>query len=304
MAKFRARWSLDSTKLGVYTFSMPLAAIILLLAAQASAQTRGTDGCFEGMAPVEGFCIDKWEAVAVDLNTSEEASPYFVLRGGKDYPGARWQEAVWKAKPKADYPLPPLPASQNSTAFKPKAVTKPGVYPQGFSTKQTAAAACQNAGKRLCTRQEWYKACIGPDQSAAEGKFPVLFPYGSSYSKDKCNFNVVNAHPLLVVGRSSSELDDPRLMLAKKDGRRLLAKTGDFADCTNGYGVFDMVGNQDEIVDDPPGGNMLFVGSFYSRDQTKTGPQGCASMIGGHVEGYFDYSLGFRCCSERVARAQ
>lgn len=259
--------------------------------------TTRASACPPEMTAVDQFCIDKWEASVVDKNTGQDASPYFVLDARKGFPGARWQEARWKAKPHAKYPLPPLPPAHASDAFEPKAVSRPGVYPQGFSTRPTAELACKNAGKRLCTRAEWYKACAG--SSAPAGKFPVTFPYGPKYAAGTCNFNVSGGHPLLILGRSSSELDDPRLMLAEKSGKRLLARTGDYSGCVSPCGVYDMVGNQDEIVADRNGQNMTFVGSFYSRDQSRGGPQGCASAIIGHVATYFDYSLGFRCCADR-----
>jgi formylglycine-generating enzyme required for sulfatase activity len=102
----------------------------------------------------------------------------------------------------------------------------------------------------------------------------------------------------MIVGRSSSELDDPRLMLAESGGRRLLAKTGTFSECANAYGVYDMVGNQDEVVSDTVGDHMVFVGSFYSRAQSK--PLGCASAISAHHASlYTDYSIGLRCCKDR-----
>ena len=106
------------------------------------------------------FCIDKWEASVVDASTGDEASPYYVPESGR----ARSQHSRWKAKPSkndAKYPLPPLPAAHASKDFRPKAVSQPDVYPQGFATHASAALACENAGKRLCTRKEWYKACAG-----------------------------------------------------------------------------------------------------------------------------------------------
>ena len=50
---------------------------------------------------------------------------------------------------------------QFQQSFTPMAVSKPNVYPQGFMTRIAAGQACSNAGKRLCTREEWYRACAG-----------------------------------------------------------------------------------------------------------------------------------------------
>ncbi|HBL18934.1 MAG: hypothetical protein A2X36_03825 [Elusimicrobia bacterium GWA2_69_24] len=254
--------------------------------------------CPEGMANIEGrYCIDRWEASVVDRATHEPASPYYTPNPSKRWPGAVWQYEHWSAKPSlANYPMPELPDFERSPSFSPMAVSKPGVYPQGFMNKPAAELACRNAGKRLCAREEWHQACAGPDAPQAQGgSFPVTFPYGKSYQKGMCNFGT--SHPLMILKRSNNELSDPRLMLAESGGRRVLARTGDFAQCRNSYGVYDMVGNQDEIVADPPGDNMVFVGSFYSRAVSGT-PRGCASAITSHAESYNDYSIGFRCCSE------
>jgi hypothetical protein len=262
-----------------------------------------SQGCPEGMADIEGrFCIDRWEAVTIDRRTGAPLSPYYTPNPAQKWPGVAAQYKSWADKPSPrGYAMPELPEMEKSGIFEPAAVSKPGVYPQGFMNHALADLACRNAGKRLCTHDEWYRACVGPDgpRPAPGGPYPIAFPYGKTYDKGRCNFQVVAGHPLLIVGRSSSELDDPRLMLADKSGRRLLAKTGAFSDCTNDYGVYDMVGNQDEVIADMVGDHMVFVGSFYSRDQGGN-PRGCASAISAHHASlYSDYSIGYRCCKDR-----
>lgn len=76
-----------------------------------------------------------------------------------------------------------------------------------------AAAACAEEGKRLCSSVEWVRACVGPEGSD--------FPYGAAYQPARCN-----------------TLDNPR--------SRGLAAAGSYADCVNGYGLFDMSGNAAE----------------------------------------------------------
>ncbi|MBI5208732.1 MAG: hypothetical protein HY927_02015 [Elusimicrobia bacterium] len=273
--------------------ALPLG-VLLALASPARA------GCPEGMADVgSAFCIDRYEATVVERDTRQPVSPYYTPNPAKGYLGARWQFKRWADKPSsAGVDMPEFPEVERGP-FEPMAVSKEGVYPQGFMNRAVAERACRNAGKRLCKRSEWYKACVGPDvRRPPDGHYAPRFPYGAKYEKGKCNYHVVPGHPLLLLGRSSSELDDPRLMLAQNNGMRLLAKTGAFAECTNGYGVYDMVGNQDEVVDDKAGDNMIFVGSFYSRAQGAQ-PDGCASAISAHhASGYIDYSIGFRCCAD------
>ena len=61
----------------------------------------------------------------------------------------------------------------------------------------------------------------------------------------------------------------------------------------NAYGVFDMVGNLHEWIDDPEG---TFRGGFYM-DTSRNG-DGCSYETTAHNVQYHDYSTGFRCCME------
>ena len=51
-----------------------------------------------------------------------------------------------------------------------------GVRPQGYISQLEAASACQNAGKRLCTLSEWYRAC--------RGEHDTLYPYGATFVRE------------------------------------------------------------------------------------------------------------------------
>ena len=84
-------------------------------------------------------------------------------------------------------------------------------------------------------------------------------------------------------------MNDPRLNQAPGT----LAKTGEHSSCTNGYGVYDMVGNLHEWVDDPDG---TFQGGYYL--DTHLNGDGCTYRTVAHAASYHDYSTGFRCCVE------
>ena len=62
---------------------------------------------------------------------------------------------------------------------------------------------------------------------------------------------------------------------------------------TNAYGVFDMVGNLHEWVDDPDG---TFQGGYYL--DTHINGDGCYYRTTFHAMSYYDYSTGFRCCAD------
>jgi hypothetical protein len=89
------------------------------------------------------------------------------------------------------------------------------------------------------------------------------------------------------------EMNDPRLN--QLEGT--VAPTGAHQGCTNGYGIFDMVGNLHEWTSDP---NGTFLGGYYL-DTRKNG-DGCTYRTVVHEFSYHDYSTGFRCCADPVPR--
>jgi len=74
-----------------------------------------------------------------------------------------------------------------------------------------------------------------------------------------------------------------------------LAKTGEHKGCSNGYGVYDMVGNLHEWVSDP---NGSFYGGYYQDVDTIGHGAGCGYKTTAHEARYHDYSTGFRCCAD------
>ena len=84
-------------------------------------------------------------------------------------------------------------------------------------------------------------------------------------------------------------MNDPRL----NELEGTLAKTGTHEGCTNGYGVYDMVGNIHEWVADP---NGTFQGGYYQ--DTHLNGEGCTYKTMAHAAWYHDYSTGFRCCAD------
>ena len=164
------------------------------------------------------------------------------------------------------------------------ATTGPGEAPQGYISQTAAAAACTNANKRLCTTDEWMRACQGPAG--------WTYPYGNDYDPSACNEG--RAHPVITYfgstpDWSTTEMNHPALnQLA--DG---LAAGGDYAACLSAEGVWDLHGNLHEWIDDPDG---TFKGGFYV-DAVINGA-GCGYTTTAHTVTYHDYSTGFRCCSE------
>lgn len=213
--------------------------------------------CPADMASVDDrFCVDKYEASLVE-----------VLPGGR--------EQAWP------YYLP----VEGHTV---RAVSEKGVYPQGYISGKQAAAACKGSGKRLCKPAEWKTACKGPEQRQ--------FGYGQDHRPGTCNDHGKSGMGKLYGGEIAqgrgfvwNNMNDPQLNQLPGT----LAETGSHDGCTNGYGVYDMVGNIHEWVDDPAG---TFQGGYYL-DVRQNG-DGCGYRTDAHELAYHDYSTGFRCCSD------
>src|SRR5690606_32266321 len=154
-------------------------------------------------------------------------------------------------------------------------------------TFYSAKKSCENAGKRLCSEEEWVRAC--------RGNRGTKHPYGANFKLGACNvYRMI--HPAYELhGNSSLGHLDPRLHLVRENGERpLLMETASHPECvatlTEGE-VCDRVGNLDDWIDDP---NGVFVGGFFGR-QTR---EGCEAKIEGRSPLYTGYSLGTRCCKD------
>jgi hypothetical protein len=209
----------------------------------------GESGCPAGMVRVEGFCVDRYEASLETLD-GLPWSPYF-----------------------------------NPAGVTVRAVSMEGAVPQAFVSGKQAKAACENAGKRLCTDAEWLRACRGPDGST--------YPFGNAAAPGTCN-DARAEHPAIEYYGTTeswiwSELDNACLdQLADS-----LDRTGQNAGCVTAEGAFDMMGNLHEWTADPDG---TFRGGFFV-DTVVNGP-GCLYKTTAHTTTYWDYSTGFRCCAD------
>jgi formylglycine-generating enzyme required for sulfatase activity len=239
------------------------------------------------MARVGNSCIDRWEVHTVDAKTKLPLSPFYppeplLLR--KVYTFWSTEASRTGSERARQLALPPVPEHQKAH-FEPRAMSAPGVLPQGYMTYYSAKKSCENAGKRLCSEEEWVRAC--------RGKRGTKHPYGENFLVGKCNI-FRQIHPAYELhGNSSLGHLDPRLHLVVEGlDQPLLMETGQLSQCVSEVRegtVFDLEGNLDEWIDDEKG---VFVGGFFSR-QTK---EGCEAKIEGHAPVYTDYSLGTRCC--------
>jgi formylglycine-generating enzyme len=174
---------------------------------------------------------------------------------------------------------------KNPGETKVRAVSKSGAVPQAYISKTEAEAACKNAKKRLCKEAEWVKAC--------QGKSPTKYPYGDEHHEGYCNdagkAPLATYYPDGNAYSSNQAMNDPRLNQLPGT----VSRTGRHKKCRNSYGVYDMVGNVHEWVDDP---NGTFRGGYYL--DTKQNGEGCKYRTDAHDVSYHDYSTGFRCCKD------
>lgn len=133
-----------------------------------------------------------------------------------------------------------------------------------------AKAACENVGKRLCSVEEWERACRGPEQ--------LTYPYGDEVDDEACNgfFKNAGAGPLL---------------------------TGSLNSCGTADGVYDLSGNLAEWTEDSvervPGDDVfndraVRGGSFRSNFAALR----CFGAEFREPPGTLTDEIGFRCCAE------
>jgi len=197
--------------------------------------------CSSDMVRVHSFCIDRWEVHTVDAASGEALSPYYP-------PSSKLAASVrdtWLCEQGTlgnavarSLPLPELSSFQREHRFEPRAVSEASVVPQGYLSYYTARKACENAHKRMCTKQEWVTAC--------RGQKDTQFPYGDTFRAGRCNVHRA-IHPGYVLHASSSVgLLDPRLNLVEEGDDPLLRLTGATTSCASEWGndqIYDMVGN-------------------------------------------------------------
>lgn len=120
-------------------------------ASDAGMEAPATSACPEHMTLIDDgqrrFCIDQWEASLVETTAEGTEQPY------------------------PHY----LPVDGHVV----RAVSEPGVFPQGFISEVQAQDACAASGKRLCGYDEWKIACMGPAKTT--------FPYGDARQPGTCH---------------------------------------------------------------------------------------------------------------------
>jgi hypothetical protein len=191
----------------------------------------------------------------------------------------KWEGSLVEIR--ADLTEVPFSPYEAPNGHRVRAVSRAGVAPQAHISMVEAQRACKASHKRLCHAAEWRSACRGPENTR--------YPYGPSRVDNAC-VDTGRTSPMAVLHHGehdSRTMNDP----AANQLDNTVEATGATASCTNGYGVYDMVGNVHEWADDG-----AFHGGYYL--DTKLNGEGCSYTTTAHARTYYDYSTGFRCCAD------
>lgn len=157
-----------------------------------------------------------------------------------------------------------------------RACGRSAVLPWTFVTFDAAQQACANAGKHLCTTEEWLAAC--------QGASALTYPYSDSYDATRCN------------GADWGPLTD--------GDASALQPTGSLEACVSSDGALDMSGNVKEWTAEPngmprslsSGGTPIYLVRGGSYESPELGLS-CTTELAQAAAFPGQTALGFRCCA-------
>lgn len=183
----------------------------------------------------------------------------------------------------------------------------PCELPVVWSPPVQADIVCKLQGKRLCSQEEWSRACRvdpegGPDSTYAYGKELDLEVCNTNKRPSALSDTACNGHSAKTAWETCGTNTEP---------------SGSFPECRSKSGVYDQHGNVAEIMTRLDADGILYdqlKGSafFYvdvARKENERPPKGretypdhCNYSPRWHVQpmseaGHNNYHLGFRCCS-------
>lgn len=150
-----------------------------------------------------------------------------------------------------------------------KATSRASVLPWFPVNFETAKAACESAGKRLCTSDEWTFTC--------HGTYNLNYCYGNEYDPIACN-------------GIDAFCSNPAPKCGLQEGGFHVTPTGSFEICTNDFGIFDINGNVWEWVIDNGTGQLR--GGAYNCGDSAT-LHACS-----YIPSFSPSARGFRCCKD------
>ena len=154
-----------------------------------------------------------------------------------------------------------------------------GVAPEVNVDYATAKAACEAAGKRLCTTTEWFAACVGANNRA--------------YAFQDSATSPVSIDSVCDVARTTNNTPGS-----------LPSLTGAHPSCkTEGLELYDMIGNLAEWTTDPSGTPVAAGIPFYLASGVTLDDAKCLTTTTDVGSATIDPAtkstdVGFRCCKD------
>ena len=144
-----------------------------------------------------------------------------------------------------------------------------GQLPKVDITWHQAETLCAVQGKRLCSEQEWQQACSGPEN--------FVYSYADTFESGRCNTPRI-ANGIWLRGPG-------------------IAASGTYENCTNAFGVHDMIGNAWEWTSSwysrPDLWRVVRGGSYFQNVNLARADARYGQFLG--PEYHLDL-VGFRCC--------
>jgi hypothetical protein len=158
---------------------------------------------------------------------------------------------------------------------------KKGEYPVVFVNFIESEGICKQAGKRLCTEDEWTFAC--------EGEEAMPYPYGFERDKEACVVDKPwRAYDPNAYGKGKEAV------AAELDKLWQGVASGSQPKCKSPFGVYDMTGNVDEWTRSSVAGRpSILKGGYWGPVRTR-----CRPTTRAHGEAHAFYQQGFRCCAD------
>ncbi len=172
-----------------------------------------------------------------------------------------------------------------------KAVSQPNVIPWHYNPMnkthmQEFMNACENADKHLCAKNEWYAACTGPTTNT--------YAFGNIFNRETCNCVDTFCDDYCAENNMSS------CNTSKNCGYDYycfqVEPTGQFPNCVNQMGAYDINGNVWEVVPSTTDAREYEVrgGAFNCGNPGER-------LKCNYNAGWTSLYAGFRCCSAVIS---
>jgi sulfatase modifying factor 1 len=181
-----------------------------------------------------------------------------------------------------------------------EAPNEAGKEPLLMLNQTEAEAFCSERGKRLCTEDEWVRACKGPSG--------WLYPYGPRYQEHACNQDKkYRAASWKKLGRwpaPEASAEVARLNQSEPSGQR--------QSCGSAEGVYDLTGNVGEWVvklhehpeacldEEQKSHRYVVMGCYWGKCFRAPHLPTCEYVNCSHAAGFHSYEFGARCCRDRA----